>query len=64
MAERVNELLEFGIILLTKEVINDVLDLVIFKLLELDKAIPIIVVEKVPVVDVLNVFGHLGPDIV
>jgi len=57
-------LLEFRIILLTKEVINNVLDLGILKVLELDQVVPISIVEAAPVVNVLNVFGHFGPDIV
>lgn len=64
VVERVNEVLEFRVILLTKEIVNDVVNFGIFEELELNQVVPIIVVEASPVVEVLHVLGHLGPNIV
>ena len=63
--QRVNELSKFGIIggLLAMSLIEDTFNFLILKVLEINKLIPLVVREAVPVIFVVKVFRHLSPHV-
>ena len=57
--ERVNELSEFGI----KRLVEDSCNFLILKILEVNKLIPLVVREAVPVIQALKALSHLFPQV-